>query len=267
MIDDFSCNILNLHFFFDETSNAMVQLIRSKSERKWEEWLLVLLLLSIFFFLLEPARPFYREFKLSDLSLQHPFANKERITDNELYAISTIIPLVIIAIYRRGSTNMHDSILGLFVSLSVAGVLTDFLKIWIGRPRPDFLERCGPIEGTSRYDFVDVTVCSAPLGIAYLNDGMKSTPSGHASLSFSGLFYLYLWLYQELKLSRHVSTYIHIACFLPLLLAIYVSLSRTQDYRHHFIDIVLGSIIGISIASLAFKSYCIPQSLKSVLPT
>lgn len=52
--------------------------------------------------------------------------------------------------YRNGAfTSQYQalhylqvSILGLLISLSLNGVITDILKVWIARPRPDFLERC-----------------------------------------------------------------------------------------------------------------------------
>lgn len=237
----------------------------SKFKKNIPEWIIVVVLLLTFFYVVEPARPFQRQFKLSDPTLQHPFATTERVTDNQLYMLSCILPLTIILVttkFRRtNNVNLNNfhvlqiSLLGLFVSLSVNGVITDILKNWIGRPRPDFLARCGPTPTTPSNTYVGVEVCTAPLGQMYLLDGGKSTPSGHASLSFAGLFYLYLWIVGQFKLRRESYLWQHLFAFIPIILASYIGLSRTQDYRHHFLDIILGSGVGISVAVVVYFRY------------
>lgn len=239
------------------------------------DWIIVAVLLFIFFDIVEPAKPFFRQFKLSDSTLQHPFATSERVTDNELYFLSAIVPTFVIIVVKLGIYSVSDktkpnnsriqcyhslqlALLGLWISLSVNGVVTDILKNLIGRPRPDFLQRCGARKSTPLDEFVDITVCTSPLGAMYLLDGMKSTPSGHSLIGFSGLLYLTLWLIgqvHQLKQSKYVPVAWYLVSTSPVLLAIYVALSRTQDYRHHFIDIVLGSLIGIVIASLSYVRY------------
>lgn len=235
----------------------------SRFGRSIPDWIAVLILLFIFFFIVEPAKPFQRQFKLSDHTLQHPFASSERITDNELYLLSCVLPLIVITLVCNTTKIrnveyvhiMQISILGLFVALSITGVITDILKNWIGRPRPDFLARCGAASTTPIDTYVGVEVCTAPLGQMYLLDGGKSTPSGHASLSFSGLFYLYLWVIGYFKLGRESKLWKHIIAFVPIIIAMYIGLSRTQDYRHHFFDIIFGSGIGISVASSIYFRY------------
>lgn len=233
----------------------------------------MLILLLIFFFVVEPARPFQRQFKLSDPTLQHPFATTERVTDNQLYMLSCFLPMTIILLitnFRRSnnvnSSNIHIlqiSLLGLFVSLSINAVVTDILKNWIGRPRPDFLARCEPTSTTPMNTYIGIEVCTAPLGQMYLFDGGKSTPSGHASLSFAGLFYFYLWVLDQFKLRKDSYLWQHIIAFIPIVLASYIGLSRTQDYRHHFFDIFLGSGIGISVASVTYFRYFPNLNLES----
>lgn len=240
------------------------------------DWITVTTLLVIFFLIVEQAEPFQRDFKLSDVSLQHPFATKERITDNMLYVISTLVPmLVIVCLVKTQKKILKDhklhymmiSMLGLMVSVSATGVFSDILKVWIARPRPDFLERCGAPSSVPVDRYVTAKVCTAPLGRAYLLDGMKSTPSAHASLSFAGLFYLSLWLFNHYEVGLLVQGWKIIVFFLPNLLAMYVGLSRTQDYRHHFFDIAFGTVIGIGAALLlALKYFRDLRVRKDVLP-
>ncbi|KAF3988503.1 hypothetical protein FT663_03943 [Candidozyma haemuli var. vulneris] len=224
------------------------------------DWITVGVLLAVFFLWLEPAQPFYRQFLLSDSRLQHPFAEHERVTDNELYFLSAIVPTLIIAFFSlKTSSDTKGAkyhLLGLWVSLAVNGCITDLLKNWIGNPRPDFLDRCTPSKGTPIDSYVLINVCTAPRGPSSIIDGMKSTPSGHSSIGFSGLFYLSLWAWQWARAQKKEIKY---ASFLlvaaPTMLATYIALSRVQDYRHHFFDVFFGSALGIAAASLSWLKY------------
>lgn len=227
-----------------------------------KDWLTVAVLVVAFFGYFERTQPFYRQFKLSDSRLQHLFAHEERVTDLQLYFLCTVIPMGIVAgVYTAKRKlalllkSVHATMVGLWISLTVAAVFTDILKDWIGNPRPDFLERCGAKPGTASDVYVDVAVCNAPLGLNRLADGMKLTPSGHSSMIFALMFYLYLWLGEHgaiLRINRWIWQFLRVG---PLLLGCYVAFSRTQDYRHHFFDVCLGLSIGIAVGWLLYKKY------------
>ncbi|KAI3405805.2 hypothetical protein KGF56_001412 [Candida oxycetoniae] len=200
----------------------------------------------------------------------HPFATQERVTDNQLYILSTLIPMIVISILSLylAPTNfdklhlLQVSNLGLLFGVSAVSVLTDILKCWIGNPRPDFIDRCGPKEGTPLNVLFSISdqICTSPYGAKYLSDGMKSTPSGHSSMAFAGLVYLSLWLIGQFKLINRQNeldnklVFLIIVC-LPILLASYIGLSRTQDYRHHFFDVCFGSGLGIVFAVVSYFKY------------
>lgn len=236
----------------------------NKFKKHLVNWICVVVLLAYFFLVAEKASPFNREFSLSDLGISHPFATIERITDNQLYGLSIILATVLITLvslvhYSEQYYKIHFiqiSLLGLWLTFSITCVFTDILKVWIGRPRPDFLARCGPKLGTPMDELVDVSVCSAPLGDMYLKDGMKSCPSGHSSVGFSCLGYLSLWLYGQLKaFHRRQPIFKALFASLPLVLATYIALSRLQDYRHHLSDIILGSTLGLAIAIAIYHRF------------
>lgn len=246
----------------------MIRYLKSDIFKKYvPDWTLGVGLIIYFFAIAEHARPFARQFSLSDLTIQHPFAVQERVTGIDCIIISSIGPvivmLLVVAFSSRGQKLSHDqihllqiSVLGLFLSLSINGVFTDILKNWIARPRPDFLARCGPKKGTSLVELVGIDVCTAPLGQTALVDGMRSTPSGHSSISFSGLLYLTLWLVGQFQLfNKSHPLYKLLLCLTPLLVACYIALSRTQDYRHHFTDIIMGGTIGIGFALSVYHRY------------
>lgn len=224
------------------------------------DWLTVAALLAVFFFWLEPARPFYRQFLLSDSRLQHPFAEQERVTDNQLYILSAVVPTIIIGLSQLKTVNESKSVkyplLGLWVSLAINGCVTDLLKNWIGNPRPDFLDRCAPLKGTPLDAYVLVDVCTAPRGPASIVDGMKLTPLGHSSIAFSGLFYLLLWIWNWARVQpKDIKHALLLVVAAPTLLATYIALSRVQDYRHHFFDVFFGLALGIASAGFSWIKY------------
>ncbi|RLV93434.1 putative diacylglycerol pyrophosphate phosphatase 1 [Spathaspora sp. JA1] len=234
------------------------------------DWIVTLVLVIYFFAIAEHAKPFERQFSLNDLTISHPFTLDERVSGVECILLALFVPLIMIFLVslvknnQGGFNSTHDtlhclqiSVLGLLVSMVVNGVITDILKNWIARPRPDFLARCGASASTPINQLVDISVCTAPFGSAVLTDGMRSTPSGHSSISFSGFLYLSLWLLGQFKLLNHKPhhLYKYLLAGLPILLACYVALSRTQDYRHHFEDIILGSLLGIGFASWSYHRY------------
>ncbi|CDK26889.1 unnamed protein product [Kuraishia capsulata CBS 1993] len=224
--------------------------------------------------------PFYRQFNTMDERIGHPFTQIEQVPDAKLYLFAIGFPLAAIIAttigskiirkaltYRRGFTDsdsqegiskahlLHVSVLALTMALGITGVSTECLKVMIGKPRPDFLVRCKPKQGTPLSGTVSVNVCTAPLGKAILRDGFKSSPSGHSSIAFCGLGFLSLWILGQSGLfgrkssqSRHISVHIRLIPLLPVFLATWIALTRTQDYRHDFKDIFLGGLIGSVVA-------------------
>lgn len=232
--------------------------------RYWSDWTVAFVLAAYFYFIAEQARPFARQFSLDDLSIQHPFATVERVSGPQCLLIAFFVPVTTIIVVSLASKSANSNwvhklqitLLGLALSLTVNGVVTDTLKNWIGRPRPDFLARCGPAKGTPTSGFVDISVCTAPLGPRRLIDGMRSAPLGHSSISFSAMLYLTLWLVGHFKLLQRKKPVVGVlAASTPLLIAARIALTRTQDYRHHFSDIVLGSIIGCFFAVVLYRRF------------
>ena len=94
-----------------------------------------------------------------------------------------VIPFTIItfvALIKRNMHDLHHGLLGLFLSLSLTSMLTEILKITVGRPRPDFIDRCQPMEGSVDpiYGLSNFKICTRT---DLLNEGFKSFPSGHSS--------------------------------------------------------------------------------------
>lgn len=92
------------------------------------------------------------------------------------------------------------------------------------------------------------------LANSYVNDAMRSFPSGHASLSFAGLVYLTL-VCRAAAAVNPADTFSPKACMagLPVLLATWIALTRVQDNFHREVDVSIGALIGIGCAFGAWK--------------
>ena len=88
------------------------------------------------------------------------------------------------------------------------------------------------------------------------NEGRRSFPSGHASSSFGGLAFISLFMAGQLRLfdgAAHLERLL--ASLLPSILAMLISISRIVDHRHHWDDVLVGSLIGIACALSSYHFY------------
>jgi len=140
--------------------------------------------------------------------------------------------------------------------------MTQIVKITVGRPRPDLLDRCQPPPGLSDppYGLTSWTVCKQT-DEAILRDGFRSFFSGHSSLSFAGLGFLSFYLAGKMHLfdQRGHATKAWLALS-PFMAASLVAISRTMDYRHHWHDVLVGSLIGTLFAYFTYRQYYPPLS-------
>ncbi|KAF3909718.1 hypothetical protein AA313_de0209106 [Arthrobotrys entomopaga] len=163
---------------------------------------------------------------------------------------------------RKGKHFLQVSILGLSNSLLLASFITDFIKQGVGRPRPDLLSRCQPKEDTPHHQLVSFEVCYQT-NHHTLHDGFRSFPSGHSSTAFGGLLYLSLFLSGQFFVFRPGGDLVRtLVAFASTLLALFIAMSRLEDYRHDYADVMVGSWIGIFSAYFAYRRYF--PSLRSV---
>lgn len=206
------------------------------------------------YFFMDSRNPAPNEFSLSDQSIQHKMVDKETVPDGLCLLLAIVAPTLCITLAQIATSKrnrvqlLNISLLGLFTAFTLNGALTNIWKVWLARPRPDFLSRCMPGPGTPLDVMVNMDVCTNN-NMHVLMDGYKSLPSGHSSTSFVGLTYFSLWLGGQLKAFRQGTPgYIAVVCFLPLLLATFIAISRVRDYRHRYSDVVCGGVLGATIA-------------------
>ncbi|KAI9499371.1 phosphatidic acid phosphatase type 2/haloperoxidase [Zychaea mexicana] len=225
------------------------------------DWILVILMAGAFYGI-DQIPPFHREFSLEDKTIMFPHSPSDSVPMWVVGVICLAAPIVIIAImslgFKRSIIDFHSGILGLGLSLSMCLMLTTTIKITVGRPRPDFLDRCQPAEGSvdPPFGLSNYTVCTSPLDTHEMLDGFKSFPSGHSSFSFAGLLYLGLFIAGKMQMfDERGHTYKGFIFAFPFIGALLVAISRTQDYRHHWQDVFIGSLLGSACAWFAYRQY------------
>ncbi|GAA5929139.1 uncharacterized protein JCM15063_004063 [Sporobolomyces koalae] len=243
---------------FDSSGGRLRKIIYSYSP----DWILSIVLVGLIGGLTNKAG-YKREFSLLDTSIQHTFAVHERITFAECIVYAGVIPAILIVItgafWRRSFWDVHNGVLGLLLSVSITTVATQVIKVCVGRPRPDMISRCQPIEGAANLPVYGLAtaarVCTVQTG-HIIDDGFKSFPSGHSSFAFAGLLYLSLYAAGKMHLfdrrGHAIKAWISVT---PLIGASLIAVSRTMDYRHHATDVIAGSILGSLVAILTYHLY------------
>ena len=175
----------------------------------------------------------------------------------------------------------------LFLSIGISELITQMVKAFVGRLRPNFYAMCG-------FDTMTKTCTSS---VAYIKEARQSFPSGHSSLSFQGMVIVALFLVARIGLSKYYMTAASTsmidmgtinnkmdygavsknnASFLswstiyglrkkqiqtlasiliPISYAVFVATTRLVDYWHHPSDVVAGVIIGIGSGFIAYHIF------------
>lgn len=215
-----------------------------------------------------PLLPLRREFSLTDTSIQHTHATTERVPTWLLAVLAVLVPIGIQGVISlgiaRSAWDFHVSVLGLILANAITLTATTIIKVCVGRPRPDFLDRCQPRAGATNapvYGLATEAVCTTDLNSHLIQDGFRSFPSGHSSTAFAGLVFLALYLAGKFRLfsrregEAHAHAAVQWIVSLPLLGATLIAVSRTMDYRHHATDVIAGAILGTTVSVGSYYLY------------
>ena len=163
--------------------------------------------------------------------------------------------------------DIYDAFMAYTLSVVVCGVLTSVVKLLYGRPRPDFFNRCFPDISLDDKSAIDAKinsistlnlVCDSNSDEKVVEEGRKSFPSGHSSIAFVSFSFIafYVWG-KTLAFARYGKrrSWRFSTGWPFIIFAVYVCLSRTQDYRHHWTDVLGGGLLGLFTAYICYRIY------------
>jgi len=223
------------------------------------------------------GEPYVRGFFCSDLSLRHPY-RESTVSVLMLLSISYGLPFLIFCLVESSNLKLHNSfdlsrlgiqlynVFGVFVfGAFVNQLLTDTTKFTIGRLRPHFLQVCNPVYGNincsiPNFNYITNYSCQGEPDVSEatrdkrLHDARLSFVSGHASLSvfsmsFSIIYLQYQMVGRDYRLTKPL---IQVGC---ALFALFTSLTRISDYKHHPGDVLGGAVVGIVSAAVTYKFF------------
>ncbi|KAG4096405.1 acid phosphatase/Vanadium-dependent haloperoxidase [Neocallimastix lanati (nom. inval.)] len=217
--------------------------------------------------------PFERQFDLDDITISHPYKG-DTVKMSVLIAFGLVSSFIVITgfqYYKKDLTyNYHQAIIGIALSMSISTLFAHFVKMFVGRYRPDFISVCdvdfdkvqeqynsynisSDIGFGPRHLF-NTTICKNTKENLY--EERRSFPSGHSSFSFSVMSYLSLYIAGQIHLlDKKAYMWKYFAVSIPYFFAVFVAVSRVFDYRHHWQDVTIGSIIGIVFGFLSYYYY------------
>ncbi|GBG65985.1 hypothetical protein CBR_g54964 [Chara braunii] len=223
----------------------------------WVDWCVSLGLAIVVAVVLKRIRPFERY--IDEMTLKnerYPMMGSSTVPSAALPGIAIGLPLAVFGVQfwrKRDGNELHSAVIGCIYTVVLTWFITDSIKPLIGRPRPDFAARCFP-DGVKRFGPDGNVQCTGDEAV--VREGRLSFPSGHSALSFAGMSYLFFFLSERLlgksTRERGGGLWWLVLALIPLAIATLVAMTRVENYRHHWDDCVVGSLIGIVMARTVY---------------
>ncbi|KAG4097709.1 phosphatidic acid phosphatase type 2/haloperoxidase [Neocallimastix lanati (nom. inval.)] len=213
-----------------------------------------------------------RQFSLDDVSISLP--HKGDTVNMVLLVIFSCVSLTIIIGFqfykKRMNYDLHQAIIGLIVSSFISVIIGNIIKCLSGRYRPDFLSLCQVdfskveeqyklynISSSINYgqrNLFNTSICTAPK--EQIRKGMRSFPSGHSYAAFNLMSYLAFYIAGQIHLfDGKCYLWKYCVVIIPFIISTAIALSRVFDNRHHWEDVLVGSLMGLIIGTFTYFYY------------
>jgi len=168
----------------------------------------------------------------------------ETIPDWLLLLLAIIVPLLFqlgLSKFYGCVGDMHSTACAYVLGLGQTYLTVEFVKLYVGYPRPNFYSLCQPSANYS--------VCTAEGS----DSGRKAFPSGHAAIAFCGLSLLTFFIQHRFGVPsqatppRKARVY-SILSLAPMALATFIAASRVYDNKHFPADVVGGAVLGTALS-------------------
>lgn len=216
--------------------------------------------------------PFERQFRLDDITISHPHKG-DTVKMIPMVVISLVVTILIIIGFNANKFskyNFHQAIFGCLFAVSISTLFAHVIKMFVGRYRPDFISVCNVdfdkvqelydaynVSSTIGYgprNLYNTTICKTPA--KDLNEERRSFPSGHSCFIFSIMTYLSFFIAGQINLmDKRSFIWKYFVVSVPYIVAISVALSRVFDYRHHWQDVTIGSLLGLFFGIATYYYY------------
>ena len=217
--------------------------------------------------------PFHRGYFCGDTSIKYPYVEQQTVPVYLCLVIwisLCIVHFTIAFLMCKSWKLLLDALYKLILGFSICMFITDVSKFSLGRLRPYFLTVCNPnledvcyqvedeyIEEDNDTDYyypefvhlkyVVEENCTGNRDL--LKEARLSFVSGHSSKSFYTALFLIIFMKKHINMWI-LRTLLQVAYFI---LALWIGITRINDYVHHPEDVIMGSIIGIMCAFLMHR--------------
>jgi diacylglycerol diphosphate phosphatase/phosphatidate phosphatase len=199
-----------------------------------------------------------------DGTIGRPFL-KEQVPSSALIGVAAVTILGSAGLDYAATGDLHRTnglVLGGLEALMGTVLVTEVFKLSFGRLRPDFRDRylnaacTGVVDTPAGLDCATVDTSRFRITEEGLQDGMKSFVSGHSSSAFAIATFSSWWLGSTLVWNEDRPAWGPAVGALSMgtLLAGagYVASTRLSDNKHHPEDVVVGSLLGATVATTAW---------------
>ncbi|CAG8434219.1 1756_t:CDS:2 [Ambispora gerdemannii] len=222
------------------------------------DWILILLMFGLTQWFFVGPKPPKAYFSINDESLKHPLVD-EIISADSATVINAVGPFVLLLVlevlFFWDRWDVYHLATGHAQSIAMSLFFTSLFWITVGGHlglRPTFLTKCDPdpTKIIPNITYYDNSICREDLSkIEY-----QGFPSGHASTAFAGWVFFTLYINGKAKPWNGGAHFWKVLILLlPLSFATWISLTRVIDFRHFPYQIIIGGMIGIMAALIAFR--------------